>query len=71
LATKNTVNQITARAMLTQMLHAIFTRMEAALEEQKLASCDSREDIYSSENNDDCEIEKLLDRTTSPLEGMY
>jgi len=70
LATKNTVNQITARAMLTQMLHAIFTRMESVLSE---CSSDTKVPVPESDDNfksdSQIKISELLERTTSPLEG--
>lgn len=54
LASKNLVNQTTARATLTQMLNVIFTRMEMQAMEAEILAKDE------SEIHEPCDVDEII-----------
>lgn len=58
LASRNLVNQTTARATLTQMLNVIFTRMEMQAMEAEVAMVGSKDE---SETIESCDVDETIE----------
>lgn len=64
LASRNLVNQTTARATLTQMLNVIFTRMEMQAMEAEVTTKDDSETAESCEIDDTVQSDDLCNQDT-------
>jgi len=66
LASRNLVNQTTARATLTQMLNVIFTRMEMQAMEAEVATVDSKDE---SETIESCDVDETIESDDANIQG--
>lgn len=62
LASRNLVNQTTARATLTQMLNVIFTRMEMQAMEAEVLSKDESDTVESCEIDETIECDETINQ---------